>query len=93
MPASDGTRRVRAIPGETMRFHVESWEVPARPHTVDLLSWAGCGECSCKDWQVRRGPLIKSGLREGVFCKHVIAARAYFLDDLLHTMSRRQRAD
>jgi hypothetical protein len=71
-----------------MRFHVESWGQPLRPHTVDLLSWGGRGECSCKDWQTRRGPRVKAGDREDVHCVHVAAARRYFLDGLLERMSR-----
>ena len=93
MSKSNGEIRVRPIAGEVMRYHVESWSIPARPHTVDLLSWAGRGECSCKDWQTRRGPLIKAGERHGVFCRHVIAARTHFLDGLLERMSREHRAD
>lgn len=92
MSKHDGTVRVQAIPGETMRFHVESWSSPSRPHTVDLLAREGAGECSCKDWQTRRGPAIKRGERAGIFCKHVLAARRYFLDGLLKRLSHEHRA-
>lgn len=78
---------VAEVAGETMRFHVESWTTPKRPHLVDLLAHAGVGECSCTDWQTRRWPRIRDGETTQTKCRHVLAARAYFLDRLLAAMA------
>lgn len=78
---------VSEIPGEAMRFHVASRTRPKQPHLVDLLSNNGLSECSCADWQARRWPLIRDGFTENIRCKHVIAARTYFLDHLLVNMA------
>lgn len=93
MPAHNKTVRVREIPGEVMRFHVESWSHPQRPHVVDLLAHTGRGECSCTDWQTRRGPAIKAGASQGspeALCRHVKVARVYFLNKLLRSMAHDQ---
>ena len=61
MPKATSTIKVAPITGEVGRYYVESWSSPQRPHCVDLLAYAGAGECSCKDWQTRRGPIVKPG--------------------------------
>jgi hypothetical protein len=91
MAKIDQTVIVREVPGEEMRFRVESWSNPAQPHTVDLLAYKGAGECSCTDWQTRRWPAIRDGATTGTRCRHVIAARSYFLDSLLATMAEKHR--
>lgn len=90
MPKENGTVRVQTIAHETMRFRVESWSHPQRPHIVDLLANAGRGECSCTDWQTRRGPAIRAGASHGkpeTMCRHVKVARTYFLNKLLKQMA------
>lgn len=87
MPRTTKTVRVQAIDGETMRFRVESWSKPQQPHVVDLLAYEGAGECSCADWSIRRGPAIKAGAIAGIHCRHVVAARALFLNRLLKQMA------
>ena len=93
MPRETRTVRVEAIPGELMRYRVESWSSAKRPHTVDLLANDGAGECSCADWGTRRGPAIKAGGFPGTaptMCRHVTAARLHFLNRLLREMAQKQ---
>lgn len=92
MPRDSQTVIVREIPGEPMRFTVESWAKAREPHLVDLLAHGGLGECSCMDWQIRRWPAIRDGGIVDTRCRHVIAARSYFLDGLLAEMARTPRA-
>ena len=90
MPRATKTIKVAPIQGEALRFYVESWTSPQRPHVVDLSSYGGAGECSCKDWQTRRGSIVKAGAKPGTsgsMCKHVIAARTSFVNHLLADMS------
>lgn len=67
-------------------YHVRSEANPSRVYTVDILAHGSAGECICKDWQTRRWPTIRDGGRD--FCKHVMAARTYFLDQVLREMAR-----
>ena len=90
MSKADRTVLVSEIPGELMRYHVESWSRPRRPHVVDLLAYGGSGECSCTDWSTRRGPAVKAGESVGIYCRHVLAARSYFLNGVLSAMANQQ---
>lgn len=72
-----------------MRYYVGSEGNPRGSYLVDLLSYEGRGECSCKDWSTRRWPAIRDGGSDT--CKHVRAARDYFLNGLLRELSRQQR--
>jgi hypothetical protein len=75
-----------------MRFRVESWSHPQRPHTVDLLAFNGLGECSCADWSIRRAKAAKLGLKgQESQCRHITATRNYFLNKLLEQMARDHR--
>lgn len=79
-----------------MRFRVESWSKPQQPHMVDLLAHSGASQCSCVDWSTRRGPAIKGGALPGTpesMCRHVKAARHYFLNKLLKQMAADQPRD
>lgn len=91
MPRETRTVRVAEIPGEVMRFHVESWTKAQRPHVVDLLANDGAGECSCADWATRRGPALRAGApmhTPETLCRHVQAAHRFFLRRLLPRMAR-----
>lgn len=44
------TVKVTEIPGEIGRYHVESWERPNLPHTVDIFMEGGHGCCDCRDY-------------------------------------------
>lgn len=92
MPRETKTVRVASITGETMRFSVESWTKAQRPHTVDLLSNDGAGECSCKNWITQKWPAIRDRIgcpgTPATMCRHVAAARLYFLNRLLRQMAK-----
>lgn len=75
---------IRAIAGEKLRFYVSASD-GNHEYLVDLLENHGIGRCSCTDHGTRRQPRIKNG--ERCYCKHVIQAREYFLNDLLKTLS------
>lgn len=91
MSAATRTVNVRPIPGEAMCYFVESWSSPNRPHRVELRAYGGMGECSCKDWQTRRGPLIKKMNAAhttkpgalGTLCRHTSAARWHLINSIL----------
>lgn len=73
-----------------MIYAVESWTEGREPHRVDLLAYEGRGECSCKSWQCRVEPALKGGASfydPRGFCRHVQAARQFFLCRLLGQMS------
>ena len=44
------TIKVKEIPGEPMRYYVESWTRPKYPHIADLSEAGGHGQCDCKDF-------------------------------------------
>jgi hypothetical protein len=73
---------------ERMRYRVHSEEDPRRIYLVDLLSHGGQGECMCRWWQTTVWPIVRDGGK--ATCKHIDAARAYFLNGLLAEMSRRE---
>lgn len=88
MPRETKTVRVAEVQGHTMIFDVESWTAPQKPHRVDLLAHGGIGECSCTDWSTRRWPAIRDKKTTGLHCRHVTAARLYFLNKLLRHMAQ-----
>ena len=93
---------VDEIPGEAMRFRVESRGSPEFPHTVDLLAHGGLGECSCRDWEIVCFPNYRQGGRrigagprksrdpQRTRCCHVEAARELFLNELLARMAEQK---
>ena len=91
MSRSKRSVKVAEIPGELMRFRVESWSNPQKPHLVDLLARKGFGECSCTDWVTRRAVNARNGAPMGTdetMCRHVKVARLYFLNKLLVKMAQ-----
>lgn len=81
---------VTESPNERMVFLVRSATHPKQRYRVDLTAHNGYGECICVDWGTRRGPAIKKGEPIGTratMCRHVIAARNYFLNGLLRAMA------
>lgn len=89
MPRSTRTVRVTEVPGEPMRYTVESWSSD-KPHLVDLAEHGGRGQCSCKSWQCRNGPVVKAGCKVGdprSLCRHVVAARTAFTNTTLAGIS------
>lgn len=78
---------------ETMVFAVRSRTNKKTEYRCDLLSNGGFGECACRDWAIRRWPAIKAGAEPGTrdaLCIHLIAARRFFLNDLLQEMSKNE---
>lgn len=78
---------------ERMVYLVASKSKEGKRYRVDLLSNKGAGECSCKDWGIRRLPNILSGQPHGLrstLCIHVIAARRYFLNGLLKELAKQE---
>jgi len=99
MPEKPTSIKVRPIEGELGRFHVVSAS-SNKPHLVDLLAYAGQGQCSCTDWTTRCRPNQKT--KEGRWidygikgmpnpnrteCKHVHVARRYFLKEVLQGLA------
>lgn len=83
---------------ERMVYNVQSRSKPTEFHRVDLLAHLGRGECSCTDWQTRRWPIIKKrepevryGEPGSSLCRHVAAARDYFLQTLLKQMASEEQ--
>ena len=72
---------VHQIPGEPLRFRVDSDRAGISPYLVDLAENDGWGQCDCKHWQCRVAPLVRDGERAS--CKHVQRARSFLLDKLL----------
>lgn len=71
---------------ERCRYRVHSEADPRRIYLCDLLENDGIGSCSCKDWSCRVGPLVKEGKR--AYCKHIVACRAHFLNQVLAAMAK-----
>lgn len=72
---------VRPIPGEPLRFHVESVSKPEEPHLVDLAANNGFGACSCQDFTLRREAFLASGAppqTNRTACAHLRAAFRVF---------------
>lgn len=87
-------RTVREIPFEPLRFYVSSDTIGQPPYLVDLMSINCNGECACADFITRRRKLAKGGVTQGrrTRCKHIEAARSFFLDKILHETARRIKA-
>jgi len=52
---------VEPIPGESLRFYVESESEPGTKHLVDLTENRGSGKCSCQAFQFQCEQNIKLG--------------------------------
>lgn len=77
MPKEFRTVRVTAIPGEPLRFKVESWSRRGEEHMVDLGARHPMGRCSCEGYTCTLWPLFKRTLRPKR-CRHITAARESF---------------
>jgi hypothetical protein len=93
--------RVREIPGEPMRYYVESWGQPKEPHTVDLSMHDGHGSCSCRDFvtNVARNRKTHPGAwnfygtpdainPQRTQCRHIAAAQRKYLMTTLPAVAR-----
>lgn len=81
-----------ALPtAERMVFLVPSGQNPSVQYRCDLTAENGYGRCSCVDWGTRRWPNVKKGEPMGTratLCRHLLAARNSFLNDLLVAMAK-----
>lgn len=90
-----GTVKVKEEAGSRMVFLVESWTKPGLAHRVDLIARDGFGLCSCAQSQIRVHVAIKEGADwhdPKASCRHVLAARRFFLKKLLTHMSKGEGA-
>lgn len=88
MPREDNTYLVQPIDGEFgLRYYVESWGQPERPHTVDLSGYGGYGQCDCWNFLKHKSKNIVKAMREKpgeldlndrTMCQHTKAAHRYW---------------
>ena len=76
-----------------MRYYVQSRSDPEHPHLVDLSSFGGFGQCSCKNWSCRVWPEVRDkthpALTSKTTCRHIRAALTYLLRLTLKELIRR----
>lgn len=90
MPTSSKVRQINTIPGEPLRFWVDSSEGDI-PHMVDLLEKSGNGECSCRDFQIRCQRQFRENGRNRVEygnpdrtrCKHINAVCLFLANKVI----------
>jgi hypothetical protein len=91
--------KVTPIESEIMRFLVDSQREGVPPYLVDLESLDCLGACSCTHYEVRIYPMLKSQLhlnwrdRTQINCIHLLAAKEYFLNEILHGLSEKLSAE
>ena len=78
---------VTPVPGEPLRYWVQSRSRNTVRHLVDLTAYDGNGECECEQFRFKFGPRLNAGMVPGLRteCHHIIAAKRY-----LATMVARQ---
>ena len=103
MPEAKDTIKVRIVPEEPLRYHVESWQSSKYPHLVDLMENNGNGSCDCKDFLTRCEPNYKEQKKIVEYghpgnpypnrtrCKHIHVAVRKFANDTLRGISKQQR--
>ena len=84
--------KIEAIPGEPLRFRVESESgaTGADTYLVDLEEFGGNGQCGCPQFEFRLGKQLKEGKRIGqdTRCKHIRIARVFALDAIIKQAQR-----
>jgi hypothetical protein len=100
MSRKTNTVKVREIPGEPLRYRVESWTDPDHPYTVDFTENQGNGECTCIDFVAYCQPrYLKTGQIVGyghpsspnknrTRCRHIEAAFHYWGNKLLRDLAQ-----
>ena len=73
---------VHPIPGEPLRFWVDSFTDTRTRYLVDLEELGFHGWCSCQNFEKKRFPRLKQDLREGRAlalrrCKHIQRAQRF----------------
>ncbi|WOO43147.1 SWIM zinc finger family protein [Rubellicoccus peritrichatus] len=71
-----------------LRFTVQSSSRPNEVHMVDVGAYKGNGRCSCEHFKIRLEKKLHAGAkpRDGLRCKHILAARHYFCDIQIKAM-------
>lgn len=78
---------LNAFPHEPpFRWFVESQSRELR-HLVDLAANRGYGECSCEHHQFRCQPFLDRGEQAGKRCRHLVAARNAFADEMIRRLT------
>lgn len=57
-------------------------------HLVDIAANQGFGECGCEHHQYRCQPLLDRGERAPHRCRHLVAARNAFADDMIRRLNQ-----
>lgn len=93
--------KISPIHGEKWRYYVHSVSENNAEHIVDLSANNGNGECSCRDFETRRGPNFhRNGKNivdymrddkgkvdtEATYCKHIQAVRNHLFNSILPDM-------
>lgn len=84
---------VQPIPGEGLRFHVESQTMPGQHYVCDLSENQGHGECCCKRYTTTAGPRIRKGeplWTERTACAHLRACWRWWAKETLTRAARQQ---
>jgi|GEM_PF-2469450 len=103
MSKSTKSVKVKAVPGEILRYQVESWGRADLHHIVDLMEQGGNGECGCTDfrmqcttnWKENGGAWVLYGFPghpdpKRTQCRHIYCARMKFTNDTLKLLSKQQ---
>lgn len=78
---------------DRMCYSVSSESEAGKSYRVDLLGFAGAGQCACQHWAMRISGALTHGAEPGTAqgaCKHVLAVRRFFLNGLLREMSKQE---
>lgn len=76
------------------RFLVTSEGDLCKRYCVDVLAFEGEGECDCDNWNFRIGPHRRAEpptVPPIRFCKHIVAAREFFTDQVIQRMLAMQK--
>lgn len=86
---------VLPLAGETLRFHVQSRTDLCNRYLVDLGEYGGNGRCTCRDFEIRKWPLIRDGSAPGerTRCWHIRRAREWMIDLVIARLSDDRKPD
>ena len=72
---------------DSLRFLVPSRNGRGE-YLVDIGAYEGNGSCNCKHFEIRMEPKLKLGsYSRALRCKHILAARAFFVDAVIKHLS------
>ncbi len=84
--------KVVEIPGESMSFFVQSSTRLNLQHRVEIDAYGNNGACGCENFEIRcRGRLEKGAAPSNALrCRHIRAARDYFLTKIMGEISKQK---